>query len=216
VSKLKADAARAARAAREGVMLAAARRACEEARVLNRMVENMRLTSFRTYLAATVNSMSSIVPDVLSVGRSDVGAALQRIRPGHLWPENTRPRSALRGSMSSYYNQALDTPLIGDAVILDGLKDWIEAVIYGGSLEVLLRGPAYTLSTRTGTARMKLEAIPHTAVGSCVGRAIEEVVDHALLRGRGFVVEKAARVGTSTVVSFEVGTRPLEMPWAWG
>ena len=207
---VKADAAG---APHDRVMLAAARRAREEARVLDQMVENMRLTSFRTYLAATVHRMSSIVPDVLSVGRSDVGAALQRIRPGHLWPANTRPRSALRDPMSARYNQPLDTPLIGDTVILDGLKDWIEATIYGGSLEVLLRGPAYTLSTHTGTARLKIEALPHTAVGSCVGRAIEDVVDHALLRGRGFVVEKAARVGTATIVSFEVGSLPLQVPW---
>jgi hypothetical protein len=197
---------------RDEARLAAGRRARQEARALDRLVEAARLTSFRSYLAATVNGMSSIVPDVLSMAGSDARRALGRIRPGHLWPDNTRRRSKPRSPMAAYYNRSLSTPRIGDAVILDGLRDWIEAAIYGESLEVVLRGPGYTLTTHTGTALLKLESLPNTVVEACVGRAIEDVVDHQLLRGRGFVIARAAQVGAATMVSFDVGSLPLQVP----
>ncbi|RZL85464.1 MAG: hypothetical protein EOP66_01315 [Sphingomonas sp.] len=110
-------------------------RAREEALVIDRLVETMRLASFRAYLGATVCSMSAIVPDVLAMAGSDVGSALQRIRPGHLWPAKTssrktfsrRPATRLtrsRHSAPSFANPSafafLPPLLIGDAIISEG------------------------------------------------------------------------------------------------
>lgn len=60
---------------------AAGRRAREEAAMLGRLVERRRLASFRSYLSATVTSMSSLVADVLMIAGSDVPTAIRRLRP---------------------------------------------------------------------------------------------------------------------------------------
>lgn len=209
---------------------AAGARARKEALMLDRLVETMRLVSFRSYLAATVHTMSAIVPEVLAMAGTDVGSALQRIRPSHRWPASTvarearrRPRSARLSRRAAGSPSFADpraaiyslTPLVGDAIISDGaLGEWIEASILGESLEVVLRSEGYELSTHAGTAHLKLAgSLPATVTAACVGRPLVEVVDHPLLRAGGFVIERAAQVAGSTSLSFDVGRVDIGSPW---
>ena len=205
-------------------------RAREEALVIDRLVETMRLASFRAYLDATVCSMSTIVPDVLAMAGSDVESALQRIRPGHLWPAKTSSRKTFtrrpaprltrgRHSAPSFVDPSafayLQPLLIGDAIISEGaLGDWIEVSIFADSLEVVLRSNGYELSTLAGTARLKItRALPNTVTAACVGRAVAEVVDHPFLRSVGFVITDAEHVEDDTTLSFDVGQSTLDPPW---
>lgn len=189
----------------------------------------MRLASFRSYLAATVHSMSAIVPDVLAMAGSDVASALQRIRPAHLWPmkaaaqktSNRRHTARLSGSRyktspftdlsaAAYYQ-----PLVGDAVISDKVPGaWIEACIFGDSLEIILRSDGYELSTNGGIAHLKLAGtLPDTVLTACVGRPVIEVVDHVMLRSGGYVIERVGKVAGYPRLSFDVGQADIDLPW---
>ena len=68
----------------------AGERARDEALMLDRLVETMRLASFRSYLLATVESMSTLVPAVLGLVSSNAPSALQRIGPAYTWPSITK------------------------------------------------------------------------------------------------------------------------------
>lgn len=217
----------------DGRMLAreaAGNRAREEALIIDRLVETMRLASFRNYLSATVCYMSTIVPDVLTTAGCDVASALQRIRPGHLWPEKTSARRTLsrrqapRHTRGRYSAPSFADPgafanlpplLIGDAIISDGASgDWIEVSIFGDALEIVLRSDGYKLSTHAGIAHLKLaNALPDTVAAACVGRSVADVVDHPLLRSVDFVIEDAAQVAGATMLSFVVGQVSLDLPW---
>lgn len=201
----------------------AGRLAREEAAMLDRMVERMRLASFRSYLLATVETASALVPDVLRMAGSDVPTALQRLRPGHMWPMITK-LEAQYGRTGPATNRRVrvagrlvtrPAPLVGDAVITqDALGDWVEAKVFGGSLDVSLRSDGFELSTMDGTGYIRLPGtLPDTVMAACVGRPLTDVVEHSLFSGRGFVIGNAANVGGASSLAFDVGRLPVELPW---
>jgi hypothetical protein len=201
----------------------ASRRARDEALMLDRLVETLRLASFRSYLTATVVSMSALVPDVLALVASDVPSALQRIRPGSSWPSITKleaeygrtgPTTNRRVKVGKRFFKR-PAPLMGDAVLAEGaLGDWVEAKIFGGSLDVTLRGGSFELSTQDGTGYVRCGGkLPDTVISACVGRPLTDVVDHPILQSRGFVISDAAQVAGASSLTFDVGRLPLELPW---
>jgi hypothetical protein len=119
----------------------AGERARDEALMLDRLVETMRLASFRSYLLATVESMSALVPAVLGLVSSDAPSALQRIGPAHTWPSitkreaeygRTEPKTNHRKKVDGRY-VTRPAPQMGTAVIGEGaLGDWVEANVFGG------------------------------------------------------------------------------------
>lgn len=201
----------------------AGKRAREEALMLDRLVETLRLASFRSFLSATVDSMSSLVPDVLEMAGSDVASTLQRIRPGHMWPSITRLEDQY-GRTGPAFNRKVrvggklvtrPAPLMGDAVIAEGaLGDWVEAKVVGGSLEVTLRSGGFELTTQDGTGYIRLAGkLPATVLAACPGRPLAEVIDHPLLRPRGFVIDRATDVAGASSLTFNVGRLALQLPW---
>ncbi|WP_294282812.1 hypothetical protein [uncultured Sphingomonas sp.] len=201
----------------------AGKRARDEARMLDRLVENLRLASFRSYLAATMNSMSAVVPDVLDLAGSNVADAMQRLRPGHRWPSITRRKTAQgnpgaftvpRGKARTVCPWRPD-PLIADAVVSDGLDGpFVEVKVYGASLDVKLRGERFTFFTHDGTGFVMLESqLPETVVDSCVGRRLMDVVKHPLFAADRMMISGAAQVGGGSSLSFDVGRTELKVPW---
>lgn len=201
----------------------AGRLARDEAAMLDRLVETIRLASFRSYLLATVETMSALVPDVLLMAGSDVATALQRLRPGHMWPMITKSEGEY-GRTGATANRRIrvagrsvtrPAPLIGDTVISeDALGDWVEAKVFGGSLDVSLRSAGFELSTHDGTGYVKLaDLLPDTMVAACVGRPLTDVVEHPLLHSRAFVIQDAANVAGASSLTFDVGRLALELPW---
>ncbi len=206
----------------------AIRLARREADLVEGLAAELRLASFRRYLQATVDGMSSLVPDVLALAGFDATRALDCVRPGHLWPGRVarRPQAgsaaaARRAVKAKSLGRTPATawPLIaraGDAVIAEGLfGPWIEAAIVERSLEVVLRSEGFELSTRGGVADLRFAGrLPESVVALCPGRLLDEIVDHPLLRGRGYVVARAASHGDRFSVSFDVGRTGLVPPWA--
>jgi hypothetical protein len=202
---------------------AAGRRARDEAQMLDRLVESLRLASFRTYLSATIVSMSSLVPDVLAMGDTDVPSALQRLRPGHIWPSITS-REHEYGQTGPKSNRMVrvgpgrarrPAMLVGDAIIAEGvLGPWIEARVCGGSFDVVLRVDGFQLSTQDGFGYVRCPAeLPSIVIEACAGRPLADVVDHPLLRAHDFVIKDAANLGGGSSFSFDVGRLPVELPW---
>lgn len=201
----------------------AGKRARDEARMLDRLVENMRLASFRSYLAVTMDSMSAIVPDVVALAGSNVPDAMQRLRPGHRWPSITT-RKAGHGDPGSVTGRRIKAgavcpwrpePLIADAIVCDDIEGpFVEVKVYGASLEVKLRGAGFVFFTHGGMGFVMLESpLPETVIGSCVGRVLLDVVDHPLFRGRDLMISQATQVGGGSSLAFDVGRAKLEVPW---
>lgn len=201
----------------------AGKRAREEAAMLDRMLEQLRLASFRSYLAATVVSMSVLVPEVLELAKSGVVDAMQRLRPGHMWPSVTA-REAEYGRTGTATNRMVKAgrhlsrrpaPLIGDAIISEGVfGPVVEVRVFGGSLDIVLRGDGFWLSTMDGVGYLMVhQALPATVVAALPGRPLSDVLDHALLQGRGFVISNAAQAGGGSSLAFDVGRLPLDVPW---
>ncbi|MGJ3629342.1 hypothetical protein AB5I41_25275 [Sphingomonas sp. MMS24-JH45] len=175
--------------------------------MLDRLVESLRLASFRNYLAVTVNSMSALVSAIVELASSDVVSALQRIRPCARWPSRLHPsRPSIhnwrRTGAAQYEPPA---PRVGDAVLADGLSESVEVAVAGASLDVVLRSDASELSTHDGMALLKLGPLPEIALQACAGRAVDDVVDHPVLRGRGYVVDRAVSIRSRSMLTFEVG-----------
>lgn len=106
-------------------------------------------------------------------------------------------------------------PIMGDAVVSDGaFGPWIQARVIGGSLDVILRDGRFALFTHDGTAHLRLgSALPEAVVTACKGKALDEVVDHPLLSGRGYVIDATVASHEAAVLVFEMGRLPLQMPW---
>lgn len=201
----------------------AGKRARDEARMLKRLVENMRLASFRSYLAATVNSMSAPVPGIIDLAGSTVGDALQRLRPGHRWPAVT--------SRTSGYPQ-IDTamlgvakaggrcpwrpePLIADSIVSeDALGLFTEAKVHGRSLEIKVRGDGFVFLTHHGTGFVMIEnELPDTVVAACHGRRLSDVIEHRVFGQCDAAIAQAVQIAGGTSLMLDVGRLPLEVPW---
>lgn len=204
-------------------------RAREEVLAITRLAEAMRLASFRAYLDSAVDLMPALLPAVsISVGVS-LSEALQRLRPSAAWPScagrNVAPAArrlpsfaalGRRWSMNVSTSDVDAHPSrIGAAIISDGaFLDWAEIAATGRWLEIALRSDAFKLATHEGAARLKLPGrLPDLVLSTCPGRPLDDVVDHALLRGRGLVIDTASGFGSETVLHFRVDATPVRFPW---
>lgn len=83
---------------------------------------------------------------------------------------------------------------------------WLRIEVVGHSLEVSARIGSARFETRFGILRVELDdELPAAVAIACVGRRIDEVVDHEVLRGRGWIIEavedtSAPSVGQSFLV----------------
>lgn len=84
------------------------------------------------------------------------------------------------------------------------------------SVELNARIGRVWLETRFGELRVELmDEIPGTIFTACVGRLIEEIVDHEALRGRGWrvvAIEEPSLVGGQALI-VAMGSVGYRMPW---
>ncbi len=200
-----------------------------EITMIRRMSVDMHLTAFRTYLSAAIRSMSAIVPGILEANGTALPSALLRLRPDASWPScagravprETRSRvPAIAVAFGSKrpvklaMNEAY--PLrAADALISDGaLCDWVEMVVEGRLLEIRVRTSGFDLRTKGEMAELRLPlALPDVVVAAGAGRALDDLVDVGVLRGRGFSVAGISVGAGETQLLFHVGRLPVEMPW---
>lgn len=85
------------------------------------------------------------------------------------------------------------------------------------SLEVNARIGPVIFASRFGELRVELvEEVPETLFLGCVGRLIEEVVDHVALRGRGWrvIAVENPELDVGQVLVVAAGSVEYRMPWA--
>lgn len=209
----------------------ASRRARDEMNSIERLLTEMRLASFRSYLSSVTTSMSVLVPSTLDHLGINLDTALQRLRPTRAWPYGaersdrafeSRTRSASGRARPPVWptgDPHIDIYLLplrmGTATLSGaGLSDWVELVNSGRCLDVMVRGARFELTTAGSAARLKLAGrMPETMRSASEGRVLADIVDHPIFRGRPYRVRQATCCGKSTALEFEVGCMPVEMPW---
>lgn len=203
-------------------------RALRESIAIDRVAGDMRLASFRAFLRATVSSMSALAPDVLGSVGFDVEQALGILRPVRNWLNDAhayispvrRPKGRRVGG-GREWSIRVDLwggephDLRGDGIVREGaLGDFLLIGILGSSLEIHLQGTAFQLTTRAGVAHLALDrTLPDMLAASCRGRPLDDVVDHALMRGRGLVVDEVLQTDCRSVLVFACGEIGLRTPW---
>ncbi len=89
--------------------------------------------------------------------------------------------------------------------------------IFDHSVDLIAGIGNVVISTRFGELRVEfLDQIPEAIFSSCVGRLIEEIVDHRGWRGRGWRIVKVddgypPLCGQAFIAN--IGSMPFQMPW---
>lgn len=191
------------------------------------------LAAFRAEIGAAVRSASPLLAPMLAMDGMTLDGAAMLLDPQLGWPG--RPRlSGTKGSRSVHSHllrhhlagltptsgtqwaaQISSSPLVGRRFErVDG--DYLRLEVADHSLELEAQiGPIH-VRTRFGELRIQLNFdMPLTLAGACVGRLVEEIVDHASWRGRGWriaaVEEGGGFCGHSLVVV--TGSIGYRMKW---
>lgn len=191
----------------------------------------VELAIFRAHHAATVKAASPLALELLDHLDHDPGALAGRLRPGGDWRRwvcGERPRHASR----SYgrFGPPSEVEAAGRHerhAFLHGcfvLREWSDPA---GALGVRLSPAGLEIGARFGPVHLRtlggratlttgLE-VPETIRCACVGRPVEAVFDHAILRGRGYVIEEQIdRVPTidDPRRAWRIGFGAAPVPWA--
>ena len=212
------------------------RDARRKARVRAREIDAVRdaalFEAFRTEIGEVVRSASPLLISMLAIEGLTLDDAVAGLEPKSLWP--SRPRlsglkkgvpvsphhiryQALRPSqfMSRPPTQITQRPVVARMFDRTG-GGYVELQVVDHSLEVEARiGPAW-IETRFGELSIELDRqLPGTILAGCVGRLVEEIVDHQAWRGRGWriatIAEEEYPLGERLIVA--TGAVDYRMPW---
>lgn len=207
------------------------RRARRQARVQHAEIEKARdaatLMAFRVEIGAVIRSASPLLISLLARDGLTLDDAVARLEPSELWPR--RPRLSTRGCkrpshghLLRYYLQRVGPTQLSVPPLhshrfdrTDGSYVILQAVDHSLELEASI--PSIWLQTRFGELRVQFdEALPDTIATACVGRTIDEIVDHDAWRGRGWrivAVEEpvASYFGQTLIVA--TGSVPHSITW---
>ncbi len=185
--------------------------------------------AFRQELAATVRCASPFLIALLAAEGLSVEDAVSLIEPHPGWPR--RPR--LGGPSAKHVTQHMlrhyvagfsprgrvFPPMPGDGhshTIERAEGGWLRIEVVGHSLEVEAEIGELCFATRFGELRIELDRVlPETLADACRGRPIENVVDHAALRDRGWTiggVEASRHPHGGQVLVVETGVVSFRMP----
>lgn len=182
--------------------------------------------AFRHEIGATVRSASPFLIVLLASDALLLDDVVEMIEPGCGWPH--RPRLSLRGNawlggkhafrhMAAGLRQYVwpDTLLMhGTSVDLSGYKT-AKVRIIAHSIEVRVRLKTVTFDTCFGLLRIELgRHLPETLAIACVGRLVEEIVDHPSPRGFGWRVAAVEPSINGSALVVETGSIAYRLPWA--
>ncbi|MET3762749.1 hypothetical protein [Sphingomonas sp. UYEF23] len=184
--------------------------------------------AFRAEMAATVRSPSPLLTALLATFDLTLNDAVRRIGPQREWPR--RPRLSgpkgyyplhphlLRHHIAGLHPAQISShPLTGCRFERDN-GDFLLLQFVDHSLELNARIGRVLIETRFGELRIEfMDTLPETILASCVGRMIEEIVDHVAWRGRGWRIRSAKDaewpfLGQRLIVV--TGSVSYRMPWA--
>lgn len=182
--------------------------------------------AFRYEIGATVQSASPFLIVLLASDGMLLDDVVEMFEPGCGWPR--RPRLSLRGNAWLAGKHALrhvaaglghyvwpDTLLMhGCSVDLSGYTS-ANVRIISHSVEVRVRLRTVTFDTCFGLLRIELgRRLPETLAIACVGRLVEEIVDHSSLRGSGWKVAAVEPSINGSVLVVDTGSVDYKLPWA--
>lgn len=188
---------------------------------------------FREELARVVRSASPLLIGFLAIEGLTLDDAVLQVEPQRGWPRRPRIKgvSVANHTIGHHLIRHIAAGLIPKSQgVLQRLEarqgyivnraedDWLRLEVAEHSLEMSARIGPVRFETRFGELRIELDgALPGTLAIGCVGRLIEEVVDHAALRSRGWriaAVEDAAPPWVGQVLVVVTDSVPYRLPWA--
>lgn len=193
----------------------------------------VELAVYRAHHAQTVVSASPLALDLLSHLRFDVDALMTGLRPRRDWRRwvcGVRPSGARHGvrwgegASPVAEEDERDLFLHGCLVV----REWSDPV---GAIGVRLSPAALEIGARVGPAHLRTIGgvatittampIPGTIKVASLGRPVEQVFDHPVLRDRGYVVaDQYDRVPTADDpreawrIEFRAEPVRWQVPWA--
>ncbi len=186
------------------------------------------LATFRAELGAVVRSASPVLIGLLELDGLPLDHAVALIMPQDDWPRkprlapspfnlSRRPLTLPAKYTSARLPQALSYPANGYRYDRpDG--GHLHLQVMDHSLELVARIGRALFVTRFGELRIELaDELPEAIVTACLGRMIDEVVDHPALRGRGWPIvdfEDSGMPLAGHELIVRTGSVPYRMPWS--
>ena len=182
--------------------------------------------AFRAELGAVVRSASPLLISLLAIDGLTLDAAVALIDPVQSWPR--QPRLSGRSFRHSAHNHLLRHYIARVPSQLarppshehtfhrvDG--NYVTMKVVEHSLDLEARIAPVWLETRFGELRVQLdEPLPETLAMASVGRLLEEIVDHAAWRGRGWRILDIEEPVTSyfgQTLIVATGSVPYSITW---
>lgn len=214
-------------------MRVARSRAHRRVKEIEEVTRTATLAAFREELVAIVRSASPFLVLLLQAAGLSLDDAAMLIAPPRGWPyrprlpcNNAADPTAARHIVRHYLAGLLPKHRVrcGDRVSRQGHKidmadgSWLRIEVAGHSLEATARIGPVRFETRFGELRVEMDGeLPGSLTIGCIGRPIEQVVDHPALRGRGWLikgVEDAVLPFVGSVLVVPTGGVPYRLPWA--
>lgn len=182
--------------------------------------------AFRAELGAVVRSASPLLISLLAIDGLTLDAAVALIDPAQSWPRQPRLsgrsfKHSAHNHLLRYYIARLPNRLVGSPSHehtfhrADG--NYVTLKLVAHSLELEARIAPVWLETRFGELRVQLDqSLPDTLAIASVGRLLEEIVDHAAWRGRGWRISKIKDPVTSYyghTLIVHTGSVPYRIIW---
>jgi len=195
--------------------------------------EAARLRLYRLKLQITVGRVSPLAIDLASHGNFQLDDVARCLQPPSSWPwrdvmsgrdcatnRRWRPVGTPNGIKGMTASVPGAWPRLGPGAALmlraeDGRGE-LAYVVSGNVLEAVTRLGDCILQTDQGIARVLLDdVLPETLVAALPGRRLDEMFDHPVLNGRGYVIERIRQSEPSAahVITFRTGLLPFSMPW---
>lgn len=209
---------------------AVARAAVREA---DREDAGARRAAFRQEVGTNVRSASPFALSLAATAGETVDGLLDRLDPGLHWPRypalSSNPAERFRRLREPPRRFVIATPTgdreavrrrgFGHAVpFMCSGREWACLEVVEHSLEAEARIGSARLETLFGVLRIELDApLPDTVATATIGRPIGDVVDHASLRGRPWLivsVEEPPSPSSGQTLVVETGSVAFRMPWA--
>lgn len=184
------------------------------------------LAAFRAEIGAVVRSASPLLVSLLVGEGLTLDDAAAMLRPQTCWPARPRLSGSLTGrrvhphllryQMIGLSNGQLSEPPLHGRRIERADGGYILVQVADHSIDLNAQIGRVWLETRFGELRVEfMDKVPETLFTGCVGRLIEEVVDHKTLRGRGWrivAIEETSLISGQTLI-VATGSVAYTMPW---
>ncbi len=199
-------------------------RAIDEARRI------LELDAFRAELGATIRCASPLLQPLLELKGTTLDEAVWAIMPPTGWPRHPRVGSFVLGqpcgcrspSRGFDFSKGAMTrcpfcscswgPLLSVA-----RANWFRVDVFRHSLEVTGRLGDMSFASELGTLNIEVEAdLPVAVRNACIGRMVDEVIDHEVLRGRDWKIVATAegpRDAGRLIFVTKTAFVPYRLPW---